>query len=95
MEIVVTLNLLGTPLVDVREGVMTLTLGDGATIAEVIDRVDRRNPGFRKAVVDEQGKLSRQFALFINGNNVEYGGGMMSLLQPNDVVNVIPAITGG
>lgn len=95
MEIVVTLNLLGTPLVDVREGVMTLTLGDGASIAEVIDRVDRRNPGFRQAVVDEQGRLSRQFALFINGNNVEYGGGMASLLQPNDVVNVIPAITGG
>lgn len=76
MEIVVTLNLLGTPAVDVRESVMTLTLGEVAAIADVIDLVDRRNPGFRSTVVDEQDKLSRQFVIFIfiNGNNVEYGG---------------------
>jgi len=95
MNITVTLNLLGIPLLDVKQSRMTLTVEEKMTMADLIDLIDQRNPGFKQVISDEDGNISKQFVFFINGRNISYMKGMNSELSQDDVVNVIPAIAGG
>lgn len=95
MTITVTLNLLGVRPFQLLEETMTFDAATLPTLSHVIDRVDRRNPGFRAAMLDDGGRLSRQFAFLINGMNADYSGGITAPLAAADVINVIPAIAGG
>jgi sulfur-carrier protein len=38
---------------------------DGSTVAELLDDLDRRYPGIRFRVVDEQGRLRRHVKVFV------------------------------
>lgn len=95
MSITVTLNLLGIRAFRVREEIMTFDAASLATLGHLIELVDQRNPGFKGAVLAGPDRLSRQFAVLINGMNAEYSGGTAAPLTARDVVNVIPAIAGG
>jgi len=95
MTITVTLNLLGVRPFQLEEEVMVFDAGALPTLDQAIDLVDGRNPGFRAAMVDGSGRLSRSFAFLINGINADYSGGPAAPLNTGDVINVIPAIAGG
>ena len=74
---------------------MELVVERQPTLAEVIALIDARNPGARAAIQDASGALSSRFAVLINGDNAHYRGGVGTLLNPGDVINVIPAVAGG
>lgn len=95
MSVTVTLNLLGLHPFAVLEEAMTFDAAALPTLGHAIARVDERNPGFRAAVLDDKGRLSRQFAFLINGMNAERSGGVGAPLAADDVINIIPAIAGG
>ncbi|WP_096700843.1 MoaD/ThiS family protein [Magnetospirillum sp. 15-1] len=95
MSITVTLNLLGVRPFQLLEETMSFDESEAPTLADLIGRVDQRNPGFSAAMLDDAGRLSRQFAFLINGLNAEYSGGTAAPLAAGDVINVIPAIAGG
>lgn len=95
MQLTVTVNLLGMRLFQVRRDAMELTIDGQPTLAQVIDLVDDQNPGFRQAVLDQAGGLSKQIAILINGDNAQFRGGPNASLTDNDVINVIPALAGG
>jgi len=95
MTVTVTLNLLGLRPFQVLEETMSFDAAALPTLGHAIDRIDGRNPGFRVAVVDDMGRLSRQFAFLINGMNADFSGGAAAPLAAGDVINVIPAIAGG
>jgi molybdopterin converting factor small subunit len=65
---------------------------DGDTLAALFDDLDRRYPGLRFRVVDEQGQLRPNMRLFVNGRGVRDLG---SALQPGDFVAVVLALSGG
>lgn len=95
MKICVTLNLLGVRPFDLREETMLFELASPPTLGQVIDLVDQRNPGFGPVAVDAVGRLSRQFAVLVNGINAYSNGGTAVILADGDIVNIIPAIAGG
>lgn len=95
MQLTVTVNLLGMRLFQVRRDALDLTVDGEATLARVIDLIDEHNPGFRQAVLDQAGGLSKQIAVLINGDNAQYRGGVAAVLNDRDVINVIPALAGG
>ena len=95
MKIAVTLNLLGYQSLDIKQGEMALELAQGTTVAALIGLIDEQNPGFKAALFDAGGNLSKQFVFFINGRNAVHLSGASTILSPGDVVNVIPAIAGG
>jgi len=65
---------------------------DGDTLAAMFADLDRRYPGLRFRVVDEQGQLRPNMRLFVNGLNVRDLG---HALRPDDFVAVVLALSGG
>jgi sulfur-carrier protein len=65
---------------------------NGVTLAELFADLDRRYPGLRFRVVNEQGKLREHIKVFVNRQIVE---DMNASLQPDDHVHIITAISGG
>lgn len=65
---------------------------DGDTLAALFDELDRRYPGLRFRVVDEQGRLRANMRLFVNGRGVR---DLRTALQPDDFIAVVLALSGG
>jgi sulfur-carrier protein len=65
---------------------------DGDTLNALFDDLDRRYPGLRFRVIDEQGRLRPNMRLFVNGRGVRDLG---HALQPADFVAVVLALSGG
>lgn len=65
---------------------------DGATLDAMFDDLDRRYPGLRFRVVDEQGRLRPNMRLFVNGLGTRDLG---HALKAEDFVAVVLALSGG
>jgi molybdopterin converting factor small subunit len=64
----------------------------GATVAALLDDLDRRHPGVRFRMVDEQGHLRPHIRLFVNG---ELARELDTPLAPSDEVQIVQALSGG
>ena len=64
----------------------------GATLHELFDDLDRRYPGLRFRVVDEQRLLRANMRVFVNGHGVRDLG---HALHPSDFVAIVLALSGG
>ena len=65
---------------------------DGTTLAALLADLDRRYPGIRFRMVDEQDRIRRHMRVFINGDQVF---DLSRALQPGDEVIIVQALTGG
>ncbi|MBT9492810.1 MAG: MoaD/ThiS family protein [Paucibacter sp.] len=65
---------------------------DGATLNELFAELDRRYPGLRFRVVDEQNQLRPNMRIFVNGLGVR---DLSHALGPDDFVAVVLALSGG
>ncbi|MBL8319738.1 MAG: MoaD/ThiS family protein [Burkholderiaceae bacterium] len=64
----------------------------GQTLDELFADLDRRYPGLRFRVVDEQNRLRPNMRVFVNGIGVRE---MQHVLKPEDFVAVVLALSGG
>ena len=64
----------------------------GATIAEVLDDLDRRFPGIRFRLVDEQHRLRRHVRLFVNDADARQ---LAAPLAEGDEIYIVGALSGG
>ena len=64
----------------------------GCTLGELFENLDRRYPGLRFRVVDEQNLLRPNMRIFVNGIGVRE---LRHALQPDDFVAVVLALSGG
>ena len=64
----------------------------GATLAELLLDLDRRHPGIRFRMVDEQDHLRPHMRLFVNGEQARDLG---LALSPADEVQIVQALSGG
>jgi sulfur-carrier protein len=65
---------------------------DGQTLDELFVDLDRRYPGLRFRVVNEQNLLRPNMRVFINGQGTR---DLTHSLRPNDSVAVVLALSGG
>ena len=65
---------------------------DGATVAELLADLDRRYPGLRFRMIDEQDRMRAHIRFFING---EQTFDMGRALLPTDSVQIVQALSGG
>jgi molybdopterin converting factor small subunit len=65
---------------------------DGSTIAAVLDDLDRRYPGIRFRMVDEQGRLRQHMKIFVNQDAIR---DLSSPVVPADEVTIMQALSGG
>ncbi len=64
----------------------------GATISELLADLDRRYPGLRFRMIDEQDKMRPHMRFFINGEQVF---DMNRALRHTDEVHIVQALSGG
>ena len=64
----------------------------GDTLDELFADLDRRYPGLRFRVVDEQNQLRPNMRVFVNGVGVR---ALQHALRPDDFVAVVLALSGG
>ncbi len=64
----------------------------GDTLGALFEDLDRRYPGLRFRVVDEQCRLRPNMRVFVNGIGVRE---LSHALQPDDFVAVVQALSGG
>lgn len=65
---------------------------EGRTLDELLRDLDRRHPGFRFRVVDEQGRLRRHLRVFVNRAEVR---DLATALGAVDEVQILQALSGG
>ena len=68
---------------------------EGGTVAELIDDIERRYPGFRSQLVDEGGQLHRFVNVYLNDEDVRFLEGAETALSEGDEVSILPALAGG
>ncbi len=65
---------------------------NGATLRELLEDLDRRHPGLRFRVVDEQGRLRPHMRIF---HNHSVAADLDRELKPGDDVALMQALSGG
>jgi molybdopterin converting factor small subunit len=65
---------------------------EGATLDAVLHDLDRRYPGFRFRVIDEQDRVRRHIVLFVNGERSEDLGAPMG---EGARLFIVGALSGG
>ncbi|MEZ4553437.1 MAG: MoaD family protein [Dehalococcoidia bacterium] len=68
---------------------------DGSTVAELIEDIERRYPGFRSQIMDGAGQLHRFVNIYLNDEDIRYLGGAETTLKDGDQVSILPALAGG
>jgi molybdopterin converting factor small subunit len=64
----------------------------GGTLAELLADLERRYPGLRFRVIDEQDRMRPHIRFFVNGEQVF---DMACSLGPADSVQIVQALSGG
>ena len=67
----------------------------GFTLREVLDEYFRENERARGYVLDEQGKVRQHMVVFIDGDLVIDREKLSDRVEPNSVIDVIQALSGG
>ena len=66
--------------------------GTGATMAELLADLDRRYPGLRFRIIDEQDHMRPHIRFFVNG---EQEFDLRRSLRPTDAIAIVQALSGG
>ena len=64
----------------------------GATLGAVLADLDRRYPGLRFRMIDEQDGIRRHVRFFINGQQTF---DLAAELRPTDEIHIVQALSGG
>ncbi|MDW8339506.1 MAG: MoaD/ThiS family protein [Thermoleophilia bacterium] len=81
---------LRAPLAELAGGYRELAL-EGATVAEVLQELERSHPQVRGWIMDEQRRIREHVNVFVNGAR----GREETPVSPEDRIHVIPSISGG
>jgi molybdopterin converting factor small subunit len=64
----------------------------GATLGDLLADMDRRYPGIRFRMIDEQDKVRKHIRFFVNGEPVF---DLACGIRPSDEVCIVQALSGG
>lgn len=65
---------------------------EGSTLRQLLDDLDRRHPGLKFRVVDEQGRLRQHMRVFLNRS---VATDLDQAVKPDDEVTLMQALSGG
>jgi len=64
----------------------------GKTLSAILEDLDRRYPGIRFRMIDEQDAIRRHIRIFVNGDQVH---ALQVPLQAADEILIVQALSGG
>ena len=69
-----------------------VVMGEGATVSEVLDDLDRRFPGIRFRMVDEQNQLRQHMNIWVGPDPVK---DLATPVTATDEITIMQALSGG
>ena len=72
----------------------TVALEPG-TIADLIDQLDSRYPGFRGQLLADDGQLHRFVNVYVNDEDARYLEKLDTKVSEGDTVSLLPSVAGG
>ena len=67
----------------------------GATVAAIVEDLERNHPGLKERICDEAGKVRRFVNIFVNGDDIRFLNNLETAVKDGDEVSIVPAIAGG
>jgi sulfur-carrier protein len=68
---------------------------DGATVAALVEDLERSHPGLKERICDEGGKVRRFVNIFVNGDDIRFLNNLETVIKAGDEISIVPAIAGG
>jgi sulfur-carrier protein len=69
---------------------------EGATVGDVLMDLESRHPGVTRTILTEDGAALHRFVnVYVNGEDVRYGGSLGATVSDGDTVSILPAVAGG
>ena len=76
-------------------GNQSVLFGEGSTLWELVENLNRRYPGFRERIFDDSGSLRKSVNVYINRVDIRYLKDRENHLQEDDEIYLVPAASGG
>ena len=67
----------------------------GATVAEIIDCLDRNHEGLKVRLCEEDGRVRRFVNIYVNDKDIRFLQGLDTPVGDNDELSIVPAVAGG
>lgn len=69
--------------------------GEGATLREVLQKLDADYPGIGARILDESGKIRRFVNVYVGQEDVRFVDGLDTPAPAGAEISIIPAVAGG
>jgi len=77
------------------QSALEMEVGPEVTVRQLLADMARHNPPLGKSVVSAEGNYQGGALLVLNGSLVELAGGLDSVFNEGDVLEIVPAYMGG
>jgi len=67
----------------------------GATIAEVVDDLERQHPGIKERICEPDGSIRRFVNVFLGDEDIRFLDGVNTRVDDGASMSIIPAVAGG
>ncbi len=67
----------------------------GATVADVLNDVEKNYPGIRERLLDEKGGVRRYVNIYANDEDIRFQQELKTPVKDGDKISIVPAIAGG
>jgi molybdopterin synthase sulfur carrier subunit len=69
---------------------------EGATVGEALKDLESRYSGVTRTILTDDGTTLHRFVnVYVNGEDVRYGGSLGAPLSDGDTISILPAVAGG
>ncbi|GAA4093922.1 MoaD/ThiS family protein [Nonomuraea sp. NPDC050663] len=69
--------------------------GEGATLRDVLQKLDADYPGIGARILDESGKIRRFVNVYVGEEDVRFAEGLDTATPEGVQISIIPAVAGG
>jgi len=76
-------------------GAAHLEVGDGGTLAAVLDEIGQRWPRLERRIRDESGALRRYVNVYVDGEDCRRTGGLDTPVPAGAEIQVLPSVAWG
>ena len=68
---------------------------NSTTIGTVVEDLEKKHPGIKERLCDEQGRVRRFVNIYVNGDDIRFLSNLDTVVKDGDEVAIVPAIAGG
>ena len=72
-----------------------VTQAQGATVAAVLEDLERQFPGLKQELLNDDGQMRQFVNVYVNDEDVRVLQRLETAVGPNDTLVILPAMAGG